>query len=206
MLVLFFTLTSWNLNPPEQLNQLRLCLLFLPTPQLLWHSGYVIVEQQGHHLCCLSPSFSLGRLHTGPCWALERQHLFSWGCNIKGRWVVTEFSCFHTGVFPAAAAHPYPGSHSCQGQVAQPKTCPAPGGRAGSAFLLLAAARPNHPLLQTSLLPFRCGLFTVFLRSGKEFEGVIDASYRHCQKRLLCINPAFWCYGANLKTALATSL
>lgn len=139
---LFFTLTSCNFNLPEQLNQLRLCLLLLPTPQLLWPSEHVISDQQGHPLCCFSPSFSLGRLHTGPCWALERQYLFSWGCNIKGKWLLTELSCFHTGVFPAAATHP--GSHPAEVRHHGQRPAQQQEGKQVQ-HLLLAAAQANHP-------------------------------------------------------------
>lgn len=139
---LFFTLTSRNLNLPEQLNQLRLCLLLLPTPQLLWPSEPVFVDQQGHPLCCLSPSFSSYRLHTGPCWAPARQHRFSWGCSIKGRWVLTEPSCFHTSVFPAAATHP----GSCPAEVRHHDQRPAQQQEGKQVqHLLLAAARASHP-------------------------------------------------------------
>lgn len=134
---LFSSLTSCNPNPSEQLNQLRLYLLLLSPPPLLWPKEHVIAEQQdynlgGEHprlLPSSSSSFSsfLGRLHTGPCWTLERWRLFSWGCNIKGRWVLNKPSCFHTGLLAAAASHPYPGNHSADVRHHGPKSCPAAG-------------------------------------------------------------------------------
>lgn len=133
---LFSSLTSCNPNPSEQLNQLRLYLVLLSHPPLLWPNEHVIAEQQDYNLGGEHPrllpsssslSSSLGRLHTGPCWTLERWRLFSWGCNIKGRWVLNKPSCFHTGLLAAAATHPYPGNRSADVRHHGPKSCPAAG-------------------------------------------------------------------------------
>lgn len=143
-MLVFFSLTSCSLNPLKQLNQLRLCLLHLSTAQLLRPNEHATVEQQGYNLRCLSPSFSLGKLHTAPCWTPERRHLFSWGCNIKGSWVLTELSCFHTHLFPATGTHPHPGSQPAE--VRHHGQRPAQQQESKMVrHLLLAIAQANHP-------------------------------------------------------------
>lgn len=100
---------------------------------------------------------------------------------------------------------------SCWHQAPLPKELPCSRRARRFSICFWLQPKPTTPLLWTSLLLFinRHSLFTVFLRSGKEFEGVIHASYRQCQKRSLHMhrfNLAFGWYEAKLKTGPATSL
>lgn len=101
--------------------------------QLLWPNEQAIVEQQGYNLCCLSPSFSLGRLHAGPCWTPKGNTSSPEAATSKAgeSWlsfpasILVSFLLLPLTLIQAAILD--------QGQAPWPKTCPAAGGQEGSA-------------------------------------------------------------------------